>query len=223
MRSDIRELIDLCRDAGTLYKEPEIFVDRGYIKRFDGKPERMYQEDLAAIENPVEDTILENLRNRIELGNSYSFIGDILLSLNSNDIENEFPPEFHQKYNCKSRSENFPHIFAVADVAYQDMLHHKEPQHVVFSGESYSGKSTNVKLLVKHLCYLGAGNRGATDRVEQSIKVILMLVNAGTPINNNSTRCVLQYFLTFGKTGKMSGAVFNMYMLEKLRVSTMDG
>lgn len=223
MRTDLRELIDLCRDAGTLYKEPEIFVDRGYIKRFDGKPERMYQEDLAAIENPVEDAVLENLRNRLELGTSYSFIGDILLSLNSNDIENEFPPEFHQKYNCKSRSENLPHIFAVADVAYQDMLHHKEPQHVVFSGESYSGKSTNVKLLIKHLCYLGSGNRGATDRVEQSIRAILMLVNAGTPINNNSTRCVLQYFLTFGKTGKMSGAIFNMYMLEKLRVSTMDG
>lgn len=216
-------MIELARDAGMLYKEPELFVESGYIKRFDGKPERMYQEDLAAIENPVEETILENLRIRLEMGNSYSFIGDILLSLNSNDLENEFSEEFHKKYVCKSRSENVPHIFAVADVAYQDMLHHKEPQHVVFSGESYSGKSTNIKHMIKHLCYLGAGNRGATDRVLNSIKVILMLVNAGTPINNNSTRCVMQYFLTFGKTGKMSGAVFNMYMLEKLRVSTVDG
>ncbi|KAM7350914.1 STKc_myosinIII_N_like and MYSc_Myo21 domain-containing protein ninaC isoform 1-T2 [Cochliomyia hominivorax] len=223
MKTDIRDLIDLSRDAGQLYKEPEIFVDSGYIKRFEGKPERMYQEDLAAIENPVEETILENLRIRLEMGQSYSFIGDILLAINSNDLQNEFPIEFHQKYNCKSRSENLPHIFAVADVAYQDMLHHKEPQHVVFSGESYSGKSTNVKLMINHLCYLGAGNRGATDRVEDSIKAVHMLINAGTPINNDSTRCVLQYFLTFGKTGKMSGAVFNMYMLEKLRVSTMDG
>lgn len=102
------------------------------------------------------------------------------------------------------------------------MLHHKEPQHIVFSGESFSGKSTNVRLLINHLCYLGAGNRGATARVENSIEVIQMLVNAGTPINNESTRCVMQYFLTFGQTGKLSGAVFNMYMLEKLRVSTTD-
>ncbi|XP_037708144.1 neither inactivation nor afterpotential protein C [Drosophila subpulchrella] len=223
MRSDIAEMLELSSDVKTLYKEPELFVDRGYVKRFDEKPERMYPEDLAALENPVDESIIESLRHRIMTGGSYSFIGDILLSLNSNEIKEEFPPEFHAKYRFKSRSENQPHIFSVADIAYQDMLHHKEPQHIVLSGESYSGKSTNARLLIKHLCYLGAGNRGATGRVESSIKAILMLVNAGTPVNNDSTRCVLQYCLTFGKTGKMSGAVFNMYMLEKLRVATTDG
>lgn len=222
MRNDIAELLELSKEAQDFYKEPEIFVDRGYIKRFEGKPERIYHEDLAAIENPADDVILDCLRSRMEMGHSYSFIGDILLSLNSNELENEYTPEFHQKYNCKSRSENSPHIFTVADCAYQDMLHHKEPQHIVFSGESYSGKSTNVKHLIKHLCYLGSGNRGATERVENANKVIMAMVNAGTPINNDSTRCVLQYYLTFGKTGKMSGAVYNMYMLEKLRVTTSD-
>ncbi|XP_049305729.1 neither inactivation nor afterpotential protein C isoform X3 [Bactrocera dorsalis] len=222
MQADLRELLVFCRDAPPIYKELEIFVDRGYIKRFDGKPERMYPEDLAAIENPSDEMILESLRSRMELGGSYSFIGDVLLSLNSNDLQTDFDEEFHSKYKFKSRSQNSPHIFAVADIAYQDMLHHKEPQHVVFSGESFSGKSTNVRLLINHLCYLGAGNRGATLRVENSIEAIQMLVNAGTPINNESTRCVLQYFLTFGQTGKLSGAVFNMYMLEKLRVSTTD-
>ncbi|XP_036345355.1 neither inactivation nor afterpotential protein C-like, partial [Rhagoletis pomonella] len=222
IQADIRELLVFCRDAPAIYKEPEIFVDRGYIKRFDGKPERMYPEDLAAIENPTEELISDSLRNRMELGGSYSFIGDILLSLNSNDLQLDFDEEFHIKYKFKSRSQNSPHIFAVADIAYQDMLHHKEPQHIVFSGESFSGKSTNVRLLINHLCYLGSGNRGATTRVENSIDAIQMLVNAGTPINNESTRCVLQYFLTFGQTGKLSGAVFNMYMLEKLRVSTTD-
>nr|AAA28721.1 ninaC long protein [Drosophila melanogaster] len=223
MRSDIAEMLELSRDVKTLYKEPELFVDRGYVKRFDEKPEKMYPEDLAALENPVDENIIESLRHRILMGESYSFIGDILLSLNSNEIKQEFPQEFHAKYRFKSRSENQPHIFSVADIAYQDMLHHKEPQHIVLSGESYSGKSTNARLLIKHLCYLGDGNRGATGRVESSIKAILMLVNAGTPVNNDSTRCVLQYCLTFGKTGKMSGAVFNMYMLEKLRVATTDG
>lgn len=49
-----------------------------------------------------------------------------------------------------------------------------------------------------------------------------MLINAGTPLNNNSTRCAIQYYLTFGTTGKMSGAVYNVNMLEKSRVSTTD-
>ena len=102
------------------------------------------------------------------------------------------------------------------------MLHHKDPQHVIFSGESYSGKSTNVELFIKHICYLSSGNKGATERVLSSINALQMLINAGTPLNNNSTRCSMQYYLTFGATGKMSGAVFNMTMLEKSRVSTTD-
>lgn len=60
-----------------------------------------------------------------------------------------------QKYFCKSRSDNAPHIYSVADSAYQDVLHHEEPQHIIFSGETYSGKTTNLKRILDHLNYLG--------------------------------------------------------------------
>jgi myosin-3 len=33
----------------------------------------------------------------------------------------------------KTRSDNAPHIFAVADSAYQDMMHHEEQQYIIFS------------------------------------------------------------------------------------------
>ena len=229
---------------GASYEKPEeISVDRGYIKKNDAYPEKMFSEDLAAIENPIEDVILDTLSNRMKNGQSYTFIGDILLSLNSNDLAthydrsvshpfsnkftlkllySNFLKQFHEKYRFKSRSENAPHIFSVSDLAYQDMMHHKEPQHVIFSGESYSGKSTNAQLFIKHLSFLGGGNKGATDRVENAIQAILMMTNAGTPLNNDSTRCSIQYHLTFGTTGKMSGCIFLLNMLEKMRVSTTD-
>lgn len=63
--------------------------------------------------------------------------------------------QFHAKYKFKSRSENAPHIFAVADQAYQDMLHHKEPQHILLAGETLSGKTTNMLHLLQHLLCLG--------------------------------------------------------------------
>lgn len=63
--------------------------------------------------------------------------------------------QFHAKYKFKSRSDNAPHIFAVADQAYQDMLHHKEPQHILLAGETLSGKTTNMLHLLQHLLYLG--------------------------------------------------------------------
>lgn len=102
------------------------------------------------------------------------------------------------------------------------MLHHEEPQHIVLSGESFSGKTTNYRHLVKHLSILGEGNKGIKDRVQSAINIISAIVNAGTPVNSDSTKCFMQTQLTFGSSGKMSGAVFYVYLLEKLRVSTTD-
>lgn len=130
--------------------------------------------------------------------------------------------QFHNKYISKSRSENAPHIFAVADSAYQDMLHHEEPQHVIMSGESYSGKTTNLRLCIKHFTFLGEGNNGVACRVTAALNAIHSISNAGTPLNPDSTRCILQTQATFGPTGKLTGAIFWVYLLEKLRVSTTN-
>lgn len=51
----------------------------------------MFIEDLAALEKVSEDTIAEEIRNRLKKGYSYTFIGDVLLSLNSNEMPTDFP------------------------------------------------------------------------------------------------------------------------------------
>lgn len=63
--------------------------------------------------------------------------------------------QFHAKYRFKDRSDNAPHIFSVADRAYQDMLHHEEPQYILLAGETVSGKTTNMLHLLRHLLFLG--------------------------------------------------------------------
>lgn len=128
----------------------------------------------------------------------------------------------HSKYSCKSRSENSPHIFSVADSAYQNMLHHEEHQQIIMAGESYSGKTTNLRHAIKHLIFLGEGNKNIGERVIRAQKVTHAFVNAGTPINPDSTRCVYQAQITFGQTGKLSGAIYSVYLLEKNRVSSTD-
>lgn len=122
----------------------------------------------------------------------------------------------------KSRSDNAPHVFAVADSAYQDMMHHEEQQFIIFSGESYSGKTTNMRLAFEHLVMMGEGNAGIVNRIQNALLAVNALTHAGTPLNNDSTRCILQTQMTFGSTGKLSGAIFWIYLLEKSRVSTTD-
>lgn len=56
----------------------------------------------------------------------------------------------------------------------------------------------------------------------RAINVIHAFSNAATPLNTNSTRCVLQIETTYGSSGKASGAIFWLYQLEKWRVSTRD-
>jgi myosin-3 len=58
--------------------------------------------------------------------------------------------------------------------------------------------------------------------VDKAISVIHALGNAATPSNPNSTRHVLQLEVTFTETGKVNGAVFWLYQLEKWRITYSD-
>uniref|UniRef100_A0A182QQM6 non-specific serine/threonine protein kinase n=1 Tax=Anopheles farauti TaxID=69004 RepID=A0A182QQM6_9DIPT len=205
-----------------LPKKEEVAVVRGLLKSAESRPEKLHVEDLAALEQLSEETILEEISQRYKNGNTYTFVGDVLISLNPNETIPEHVRGFHSKYMFKSRSDNAPHIFAIADSAYQDMLHHEEPQHIILAGESYSGKTTNLKLLMKHLAVLGEGNPGVYERVVNGYKALSALTNAGTPLNPNSTRSIVQAQLTFGSSGKLSGAIFWVYLLEKLRISSTN-
>lgn len=179
-------------------------------------------EDLCALNTINEVGIIDTLKARITQGNSFTFVGDVLISLNPNGKVEDYARSVHQRYVAKTWSDNPPHIFAVADRAHQYMMHHEDPQFIVLSGETYSGKTTQFNHLVKHLCFIGEGNKNADVKVKESVAVIEAFINAGTPINKNSTRGVFLANLIFGKTGKLSGAIHSVYMLEKARVATQD-
>lgn len=62
----------------------ESIVSKGYIQSHDNKMEKMYVEDLAAIEPLSDDALLDELKNRLKVGDIYSFVGDVLLTVNPN-------------------------------------------------------------------------------------------------------------------------------------------
>ncbi|KAL7044663.1 hypothetical protein ACKWTF_002019 [Chironomus riparius] len=202
--------------------QSESIICNGLLRTHDNKIEKLYVEDLAALEKLSDDTIFEEVKNRLKIGSTYTYIGDVLLSLNPNKEFPIYDRKFHNRYMFKSRSDNAPHIFSVADSAYQDMMHHEEQQYIMFSGESYSGKTTNMRLCFEHLLIMGEGNAGVVGRIQNALIAINALTHAGTPLNNDSTRCVLQTQLTFGTTGKLSGGIFWINLLEKSRVSSTD-
>ncbi|XP_076750741.1 STKc_myosinIII_N_like and MYSc_Myo21 domain-containing protein ninaC isoform X1 [Xylocopa sonorina] len=215
-------MMDTCA-IGRADRKPEVIVRKGFLKTHQTDPlEPMFMEDLAALETLTEDTILDELHERLRQGYYHSFIGDILLTLNPNEQQDIYGCDYHTKYQFKSRSDNAPHIYSVADSAYQDLLHNEETQNILFAGESNSGKTTNMLHLVQHLMYLGKSLQDTGARLMRAIKVIHAFTNAATPLNPNSTRCVLEIQTTYGSSGKASGGIFWLYQLEKWRVSTGD-
>lgn len=68
----------------------DVAVVQQYIKRFNAPQEKMFVEDLAALEKLTEETIVEELKQRMHRGDSYTFIGDVLVSLNSNELPSAY-------------------------------------------------------------------------------------------------------------------------------------
>ena len=121
----------------------------------------------------TEQTLLDNLRERFNNGHIYTYIGPILVAVNPFRFFPIYNPKYARLY-CQSRRLGSlpPHIFAIADVTYHNMLRIKENQCIVISGESGSGKTESTNFLLHHLTTLS--QKGST-----SCSVEKMLLSAG--------------------------------------------
>ncbi|KAI4486879.1 hypothetical protein M0802_012249 [Mischocyttarus mexicanus] len=221
---EIRE--ELCaeirrqRTDGRVQRQPEVTTKHGKLKT-DRKtrPEKMYMDDLAALDMLSEDAIVEQLQHRYEQGQIYTYIGDILVAVNPFTNLGLYTGIEQRRYKGQARSDNPPHIFAVADAAYQALLHQRQNQAIVISGESGAGKTESANLLLKQLVYLSkAPNRNLEERILQINPIMEAFGNATTGINANSSRFGKYLDLTMTKGGKVTGARISVYLLEQSRV-----
>lgn len=101
------------------------------------------------------------------------------------------------------------------------MLHAIE--HLMFLGKASTYFYSDITKTVTNVSHFHSQSLQDTGaRLMKALKVIHVFSNAATPLNPNSTRCVLQTQTTYGSSGKASGAIFWLYQLEKWRVSTRD-
>lgn len=78
----------------------ESIVCKGFIQTQDNKMEKMYVEDLAALEPLSDDALLEELRNKLKIGESYSFVGDVLVSVNPNKQYPIYDRKVNNRWSC---------------------------------------------------------------------------------------------------------------------------
>ncbi|XP_068982765.1 myosin-IIIb-like isoform X2 [Bombus flavifrons] len=220
IRNEIQEEIRRQRADGKVHRQPEVTTKHGKLKTDrKARPEKMYMDDLAALDMLSEDAIVDQLQHRYEQTQIYTYIGDILVAVNPFTNLGLYTGIEQKRYKGQARSDNPPHIFAVADAAYQALLHQRQNQAIVISGESGAGKTESANLLLKQLVYLSkAPNRNLEERILQINPIMEAFGNATTGINANSSRFGKYLDLTMTKGGKVTGARIYVYLLEQSRV-----
>ena len=126
-------------------------------------------DDLCRLPDLNEQTLLEKLFQRFERGKIYTYVGEILIAVNPYKFFPIYNPKYISAYQNKRLGELQPHIFAIADEAFQNMLKERKDQCVVISGESGSGKTESTKLLLHHLTALSHKAGFENTAVEKTI------------------------------------------------------
>uniref|UniRef100_A0A8C6T1H4 Myosin motor domain-containing protein n=1 Tax=Neogobius melanostomus TaxID=47308 RepID=A0A8C6T1H4_9GOBI len=127
-------------------------------------------------------------------------------------------------YKGRRRAETPPHIYAIADNAYSDLLQNRENQSMLITGESGAGKTVNTKRVIQYFAIVAAlgenikkeGN--LEDQIIEANPAMEAFGNAKTIRNDNSSRFGKFIRIHFGTTGKLASADINIYLLEKSRV-----
>ncbi|XP_066496960.1 unconventional myosin-XV [Tiliqua scincoides] len=176
-------------------------------------------DDMTQLEDLQESVVLHNLKLRFERGIIYTYIGSILVSVNPYKMLNIYGTDHVMRYEGKSLGENPPHLFAIANVAYNKLRDAKLNQCIIISGESGSGKTEATKLILRYLAAINQ-KRAATQQVRQILEATPLLEsfgNAKTVRNNNSSRFG-KFVEIFLEDGLICGAITSQYLLEKSRV-----
>ncbi|KAK5878186.1 hypothetical protein CesoFtcFv8_025618 [Champsocephalus esox] len=220
LRKQLIELIDLNQQIGVIDKtssrHERIHTKRGGHMKTQTDDE---VDDLATLEVLDENTVTEQLQSRYGRDQMYTYVGDILIAVNPFHKMEIYTPQFTKVYIGAKRTANPPHIFAVADVAYQSMVSYNTDQCVVISGESGAGKTEGAHLLVQQLTVLGkANNRTLQEKILLVNSLVEAFGNACTVINDNSSRFGKYLEMKFTCGGTVVGAQISEYLLEKSRV-----
>jgi myosin heavy subunit len=184
-------------------------------------------DNMITLNDLNEPTILHNLRTRFLKDQIYTYVSSILVALNPFKLLPIYTPEVLDKYKDRGSRNQPPHIFAIADNAYANLLADFKDQAVVISGESGAGKTETMKLVLQFLAE--ASGRAAkasgekTESLEQQILKSNPLMeaygNAKTTRNNNSSRFGKWTEIKFNRAGAIVGGSIINYLLEKSRIA----
>nr|XP_033321660.1 unconventional myosin IC isoform X1 [Megalopta genalis]XP_033321661.1 unconventional myosin IC isoform X1 [Megalopta genalis] len=224
--SEERAVSDTGGGVSDSGKRPEVLKSNHEVRR---KMERgLHERDRVGVQDFVlledfqsEAAFIDNLRKRFKEDLIYTYIGQVLVSVNPYKKLPIYDPATIQYYHGRNFFEAPPHIFALADTAYQSLSKENLDQCILISGESGSGKTEASKKVLEFIA-AATGHKKQVEEVNDKLigsnPVLEAFGNAKTNRNDNSSRFGKYMDIQFNFQGDPIGGNILNYLLEKSRV-----
>ena len=188
--------------------------------------------DMAELTHLNEASVVYNLHMRYQADLIYTYSGLFLVAVNPYCPLPIYSNEYVNMYKGRAREDTKPHIFAVADEAFRNLVDEGENQSILVTGESGAGKTENTKKVIQYLAAVAQSEAAAKHRGQHSNlsaqilranPILESFGNAQTVRNNNSSRFGKFIRIEFNRNGSIAGAFIDWYLLEKSRVVRING
>merc|ERR1712055_72230 len=183
-------------------------------------------EDMANLTFLNDASVFYNLKVRFQAKLIYTYSGLFCIVVNPYKRYPIYTGTVVKMYLGKRRNEVPPHLWAITETAYRNMLQNGKDQSMLITGESGAGKTENTKKVISYLAMVAtSGKKAATKKVSLEDQIVATnpilesYGNAKTARNDNSSRFGKFIRIHFITSGKLCGCDIVSYLLEKSRIT----
>merc|ERR1719450_46474 len=182
-------------------------------------------EDMANLTYLNDASVFWNLKVRYQAKLIYTYSGLFCVVVNPYKRYPIYTPTVVKMYLGKRRNEVPPHLWAITETAYRNMLLNGKDQSMLITGESGARKTENTKKVISYLAMVATSGKKSTKKVSLEDQIVATnpilesYGNAKTSRNDNSSRFGKFIRIHFTAAGKLAGCDIESYLLEKSRIT----
>merc|ERR1712056_140920 len=183
-------------------------------------------EDMVNLTYLNDASVFWNLKTRYQAKLIHTYSGLFVVVVNPYKRYPLYTHRVCKIYLGKRRNECPPHLWAIAEGAYRNMLQNKKDNAMLITGESGAGKTENTKKVISYLAAVAAPKKASAtkkvsleDQIVATNPILESYGNAKTSRNDNSSRFGKFIRIHFTQSGKLCGCDIESYLLEKSRIT----
>merc|ERR1711931_392371 len=163
-------------------------------------------EDMVNLTFLNDASVFWNLKTRYQAKLIHTYSGLFVVVVNPYKRYPLYTHRVCKIYLGKRRNEVPPHLWAIAEGAYRNMMQNKKDNAMLITGESGGGKKSEKKVSLE-------------DQIVATNPILESYGNAKTARNDNSSRFGKFIRIHFTASGKLAGCDIVSYLLEKSRIT----